>query len=399
VAAAFPGSAGQTVSFNGMAYFLTGLKSTADTLWKSDWTAEGTVRVPPGGQISQLTVVDHPLMYATPGGIWYTASVGDAQPAYIQDNLYPEALTASGGQLFFGSEGEQRSWTAYAPSAPPALLVTGSGAQPVLNWRVPLAISPISAFVIERKIGPGGSYAIIADLPATVNPFVDTAAQQGGWYYYRVRAVNAGGSSPSIEVSSGSAVISGSVFGDTNHNGSRDAGEVGQGEVLVYVDVNRNGKLDSADLCTTTAPDGTHSLTGLPAGTYTVREVVPAGYAITSPLGYAGSVAVANGQGAGGPVLGNMLISGVKLDFSYLVILARQYGQPGTFASGDQNADGSVGFDDLVILARNYGKSISPTTAAAAVFSVSLVSTTSSPSLPAAASDLAEAPPVHALRH
>ena len=45
-----------------------------------------------------------------------------------------------------------------------------------------------------------------------------------------------------------------------------------------------------------------------------------------------------------------------SVGFDDLVILARNYGKPGTFAQGDFNGDGMVGFDDLVILARNYGR-------------------------------------------
>ena len=47
-----------------------------------------------------------------------------------------------------------------------------------------------------------------------------------------------------------------------------------------------------------------------------------------------------------------------KVDFSDLLIVARNYGKSGTPAQGDLNGDGSVGFDDLVILARNYGHSL-----------------------------------------
>lgn len=46
----------------------------------------------------------------------------------------------------------------------------------------------------------------------------------------------------------------------------------------------------------------------------------------------------------------------VSVGFDDLVLLARNYGQTGTFADGDFNNDGSVGFDDLVILARHYGR-------------------------------------------
>ena len=59
-------------------------------------------------------------------------------------------------------------------------------------------------------------------------------------------------------------------------------------------------------------------------------------------------------------------VSTVTLDFSYFLTLARNYGQPGTLATGDLNGDGQVNFDDLVILARNYGQLFSPALSATA---------------------------------
>lgn len=47
------------------------------------------------------------------------------------------------------------------------------------------------------------------------------------------------------------------------------------------------------------------------------------------------------------------------LDFNYLVALARNFGQPGTPATGDLNGDGVVDFKDLVLLARNYSRPVS----------------------------------------
>lgn len=80
------------------------------------------------------------------------------------------------------------------------------------------------------------------------------------------------------------------------------------------------------------------------------------------------------------------------VDFSDLLILARHYGMPGAFADGDLNYDGTIGFDDLVIVARNYGRSISPATAAAAIFSASVVGAAPSSSAAATPFEIAGLP-------
>ena len=150
--------------------------------------------------------------------------------------------------------------------------------------------------------------------------------------------------------------ITGTVWADANHNGVRDPGEGGLAGVTVFLDVMGDGKLDPGDPIATTDASGTYTFTGLAPGRYTVRQVLPDGYAATAPRGYAGTVTLSAGENAAGPDFGDVPISSVTLDFSYLVVLARNFGQAGTFADGDLNGDGTVGFDDLVILARSYGK-------------------------------------------
>ena len=152
----------------------------------------------------------------------------------------------------------------------------------------------------------------------------------------------------------GPGSITGHVFNDANHNGVQDPGEAALAGITVFLDLNHDGTLDPFDSAAVTDSGGTYTFSDLAPGNYTVREVVPSGYALTAPIGYAGAVAVSTGQTAAGPTFGDTQLSTAILDFAYLVLLARHYGQPATFADGDLNGDGVVNFDDLVLLARHY---------------------------------------------
>nr|WP_145347589.1 SdrD B-like domain-containing protein [Rosistilla ulvae]QDS89707.1 Serine-aspartate repeat-containing protein F precursor [Rosistilla ulvae] len=77
--------------------------------------------------------------------------------------------------------------------------------------------------------------------------------------------------------------ISGYKWNDTNFDGVWDTGELGLNGWEIYLDLNNDGDFDQGvDQKTTTAFDGTHdgaySFTGLAAGTYTIREIVPEGW-------------------------------------------------------------------------------------------------------------------------
>ena len=150
--------------------------------------------------------------------------------------------------------------------------------------------------------------------------------------------------------------ITGTAWNDANHNGTQDPGEGGLAGVTVFLDLNRDGKLDPGDPTATTDTSGSYTFTGLHPGTYTVRQVLPDGYAATAPRGYSETVRLGAGENAAGPSFGDVRISSVTLGFDYLLLIARNYGQAGTFADGDLNGDGLVDFDDLVLLARHYGR-------------------------------------------
>lgn len=87
--------------------------------------------------------------------------------------------------------------------------------------------------------------------------------------------------------------IDGTVFSDVNGNGTLDSGERGVAGRTVYIDANNNGVLDSGETKTTTDANGNYSFSGLAAGSYTVREVLPSGVSLTTSTQ---NVAVTSGQ-------------------------------------------------------------------------------------------------------
>lgn len=81
--------------------------------------------------------------------------------------------------------------------------------------------------------------------------------------------------------------------------------ENGLSGVVLYLDLNNNGRRDASEpfqtsatnnAATTTNETGTFSFTGLAAGTYTVREEVPPGYMQTAPASKSYSITVTGTQ-------------------------------------------------------------------------------------------------------
>ena len=77
--------------------------------------------------------------------------------------------------------------------------------------------------------------------------------------------------------------ISGTKWADENGNGKREEGEAGLRGVTIYVDANYSRTLDDGELRAVTDHDGNYTIKGIRPGTYSVREVIPAGYHQTYP--------------------------------------------------------------------------------------------------------------------
>ncbi len=107
--------------------------------------------------------------------------------------------------------------------------------------------------------------------------------------------------------------ISGYEYFDVTGNGLT-ADDTPLAGVKVYLDTNNNGSWNAGEPFTTTLADGSYTLTGLAAGTYKVREVVPTGYVRTAPAtSDVYSVTLASGQAVGGDNFANVQLGNTSV--------------------------------------------------------------------------------------
>ena len=98
----------------------------------------------------------------------------------------------------------------------------------------------------------------------------------------------------------GLMTVSGTIFNDTNSNGTQDSVEAGLGGWVVYCDLNHNGVFVASDNNKTTLSNGTFSFVSLKAGTYTIRVVPKTGYSLTGPASGFYTVTIAPGISVSG---------------------------------------------------------------------------------------------------
>jgi RHS repeat-associated protein len=82
----------------------------------------------------------------------------------------------------------------------------------------------------------------------------------------------------------GAGQIRGSLFNDTDRDGTQDADEAALAYWTVYLDANSNGRFDEGERNVRSDLAGNYALTGLDAGAYAVGLVLPDGYARTTPV-------------------------------------------------------------------------------------------------------------------
>jgi hypothetical protein len=79
------------------------------------------------------------------------------------------------------------------------------------------------------------------------------------------------------------ALLRGHKYEDANRDGIHQASESPLGGWTIYVDYNNNGKLDPGEPHSVTLPNGYYGITGIAAGTWTVREVSQPDWTCSGP--------------------------------------------------------------------------------------------------------------------
>jgi hypothetical protein len=78
-------------------------------------------------------------------------------------------------------------------------------------------------------------------------------------------------------------LITGTVWNDTDADGVKDSTEKGLSGWRVFIDKDKDGVLDAGESSVLTDSSGNYSFKTLSAGSYRVREVLPAGWRRTAP--------------------------------------------------------------------------------------------------------------------
>jgi hypothetical protein len=99
--------------------------------------------------------------------------------------------------------------------------------------------------------------------------------------------------------------ISGILFSDSDKDGVFDSSEPRLGGKKMYIDANKNGKLDAGERTAITNSSGVYLFSNLPAGSYRVRRAdTPAGFGFSVPKSGFHDVTLASNQNVSGKHFG-----------------------------------------------------------------------------------------------
>ncbi len=202
-----------------------------------------------GGRLNAATCLQHVLSSQIEGTVWNDTN---------------------GNGVLDGGEAGIAGWTVYADMNNSQTLDPGE----------PSAITDANGdYVIVDFFAPG-TYKVRQELQPHWQPTYPASGVQTITFAERGELIT--------DVDFGNQPEPGSVSGvkwnDLDGNGVRDEGEPGMGGIYIYADLNNDGMIALGEPAAITAADGSYMITGLPAGSVAIREVLTPGWEITYPL-------------------------------------------------------------------------------------------------------------------
>ena len=254
------------------------------------------------------------LLYGTVESTWTVAKLtGDADaPPPPPPPPPPMPRGAIGGSVFNDQDADGR-WDATEPPSPP-------GEAGLANVRVYVDADRDGRFdvgefsAVTDRYGAyritgltAGTHRIRQVLPAGFRVTNPSKA------YHDVRLADGQQVGGKNFGDTQKVLVSGTLYHDLNGSGGRNSGEPALSGWRVFLDADNDGVFDSGERSVLTGTSGAYTFNNLPAGTYRVRIVRPAGWRVTQPSSGAHSLTLASGVASTGRHFGvtqKVLISG-----------------------------------------------------------------------------------------
>ncbi len=157
--------------------------------------------------------------------------------------------------------------------------------------------------------------------------------------------------------------IRGVKFNDDDRSGTQGADEPGMPGVVIYIDADDDGVLDSTEVSTITDVAGNYSFTINEPGDYVVREIIPAGFEQTTPGGDgAHRISIGPGDISTGNDFGNRLLRGSITGLKWNDLNGDGVRTPdeprvaGVIIYIDENEDGAFNYGERAAITNNAGE-------------------------------------------
>jgi len=168
-----------------------------------------------------------------------------------------------------------------APDGGETVVLTNANGQYTL-------VTPLTAPAAVMNVGvvPPSSWTATNPASGLHGVFVTPGTSISGLdFFVKPGADNSGGGGAEVP-----GLLMGVVYNDLDGDGVRDANEVGEPQIDVYIDANNNGVNDVGDTSTTTNQFGAYLFTNVAPGAHVIRVDVVSPFAVTQPASGAHSV-------------------------------------------------------------------------------------------------------------